>query len=530
MTPERLAPDAAGLARAAALLRAGQVVAFPTDTVYGLAALWRDAGARARVYEIKRRPHSLPLIPMVADPARLDHLVQVGCRARSFMDRWWPGPLTLVLPTPSGTPPTMGVRVPDHPVALALLREVGEAVATTSANLSGSRDAMTADEAAELAGLAAVLDGGRAPGGRPSTVLSLAAPDAEVLRDGPIATGELLLHELGHKFARFAEQEARPTSPLYAGVCAGLAERPDVLALLLDARPGQRRPNLLLGAVHELLLGGARHPLARYYPSVGGTRPAGSEAAERFADFALAREDDVRQLVRTRRTQTNEVGRCAPLVLGLARLPGRLALIDVGASAGLNLQLDRYAYRYGDAGPVGPPDTPLTLRCEVAGAPPVPAHLPRIGWRRGVDLEPLDPRDPAAARWLEALVWPEHAERRARLRAALEVARTQPFEVCQGDALALLPELAREAPAEATLVVMHSMALAYFSAEDRRRVADLCRDLGAHELGLEPGRNPHERWCPLTLDGVHLADVDPHTGSTRWNAAAAPRRPPASSL
>ncbi|MBO0704588.1 MAG: threonylcarbamoyl-AMP synthase [Candidatus Dormibacteraeota bacterium] len=530
MTLERLAPDAGGLARAAALLRGGQVVAFPTDTVYGLAALWRDEQARARIYEIKRRPHSLPLIPMVADPDQLAALVHVDGRARSFMDHWWPGPLTLVLPTASGTPPTLGVRIPDHPVALALLSEVGEAVATTSANLSGARDAMTADEVARLDGVAAVLDGGRAPGGRPSTVLSLAAPDAEVLREGPIPTRELLLHELSGKFRRFADLEARPTSALYAAISAGLSWRPDVLSLLLDAQPGQRRPNLLLGAVHDLLLGGARDPLADYYPSVGGAREADGQVADLFSRFALRRSDDVRAIIRTRRTQTNEVARCGPLVLGLCRLPGPLALIDVGASAGLNLQLDRYAYQFGEAPRIGPPDTPLTLHCAYEGAQPPPERLPEIVWRRGIDLDPRDPRDPPTARWLEALVWPEHAGRRERLRAALEVASAQPFEVCQGDALTLLPQVARDAPRGPTLVVTHCMTLAYFSEEDRARVTELCRGLGAHELGIEPGRDRHARWVPLTLDGVQLARVDPHSGTITSSGEEIASNPGASSL
>jgi hypothetical protein len=350
------------------------------------------------------------------------------------------------------------------------------------------------------------------------------------LREGPIPTRDLLLHELSGKFRRFGELEARPTSPLCAAVCAGIADRPDVLALLLDAQPGQRRPNLLLGAVHDLLLAGARDPLAAYYPSVGGTREPDARVAERFADLALERAGDVRAIIQTRRTQTNEVARCGPLVLGLSRLPGPFALLDVGASAGLDLQLDRYAYRFGDAPPIGPADTPLTLHCAFPGTQPAPQRVPEVVWRRGIDLDPRDPADPATARWLEALVWPEHTERRERLRAALEVARTQPFEVCRGDALTLLPALARQAPAGATLVVTHCMALVYFSEEDRRRVTDLCRELGAHELGLEPGRDRHARWVPLTLDGSALALVDPHSGAIAETDQEIACGSPASSL
>jgi L-threonylcarbamoyladenylate synthase len=181
-----LSSGPAGLRSAAELLRAGQVIAFPTDTVYGLAALAGDPAACERIYEIKRRDRSQQLIAMAGSPEELEGLVVIDERARVYMKRWWPGPLTIVLPTRSGEPPTLGVRIPDHPVALALLREVGEPLATTSANLSGEPPAMTAEEAARLEGLAAVLDGGRAPGGQPSTVLSLTGPAPVVLRAGPV--------------------------------------------------------------------------------------------------------------------------------------------------------------------------------------------------------------------------------------------------------------------------------------------------------------------------------------------------------
>jgi L-threonylcarbamoyladenylate synthase len=182
---ELLRPDACGLAEAARLLRGGGVIAFPTDTVYGLAALASDAGAVARVYELKGRPASQPLILMVASAADLDAWVVTDRRASEYMARWWPGPLTLVLPAREGAG-TIAVRVPDHPVALALLREVAEPLATTSANRSGDPPALVPEEAARLPGLDAVLDGGRAPGGVPSTLLDLTGEEPRILREGPV--------------------------------------------------------------------------------------------------------------------------------------------------------------------------------------------------------------------------------------------------------------------------------------------------------------------------------------------------------
>ncbi|HZV48587.1 MAG TPA: L-threonylcarbamoyladenylate synthase [Candidatus Dormibacteraeota bacterium] len=515
-----LTPDRTGLARAVELLRAGEVIAFPTDTVYGLAALARDARACERIFEIKGRERSRQLIAMVADPEALDPLVEVTGRARWFMTRWWPGPLTLVLPTRSGRPPTLGVRVPDHPVALALLGEVGEPLATTSCNRSGEPSALTVEEASRLEGLAAVLDGGRAPCGRASTVLSLVGPEAEVLRQGPVEEREALLHDLAWKFRRLAEVETTDASPLYAAIGAVVAERPEVLALSLEAGPGQRRPDLLLAAVHRLLTDERRQPLAAYYPSLGGTRPADAEAGDLFCEFALAHEAQVRRLLRTRRIQAGEVQRCAGLALGLARLAPPLAVVEVGAGAGLRLNLDRYAYRYLPGGLVGPEGAELILHCRLRGErrPPLPGRLPEIVWRLGVDPHPLDPGDPEAATWLRALVWPEHAERRRALDAALGIARRHPPRVRAGDALETLPALVAEVPPGVTPVVMHAGALWCRPGPERTRLRDLCRELGAHELSLEPAPDGEGAEDLLELDGEVLARADPRGAWLEWLA------------
>ena len=176
------------VARAAALLLAGEVVAFPTDTVYGLAAA-TDVAVR-RIYELKGRDERKPLVLMAADAEALEGRVRIGPQALRYMRRFWPGPLTLVLPAGDGT---VGVRVPQHPLAPELLDAAGP-LWTTSANRSGYPDTTTADEVAtELPDLAAVLDGGRAPGGTPSTVLDLSGPRPAVLREGAIPLADLAI-------------------------------------------------------------------------------------------------------------------------------------------------------------------------------------------------------------------------------------------------------------------------------------------------------------------------------------------------
>jgi L-threonylcarbamoyladenylate synthase len=184
-----LKPTKAGLLRAAKMLRSGGVIAFPTDTVYGLGASADDEVAAKRIYQIKGRPAGMPLILMVAAESQLEGLVHVDSRAEAMMRRWWPGPLTLVLHAIGGG--TLGVRIPKHKVALELLRHAGPLM-TTSANLHGNEPAMSAAEAEKLAGVMAVLDGGVAPGGTTSSVLDLTGSEPHVLREGAIPSQELL--------------------------------------------------------------------------------------------------------------------------------------------------------------------------------------------------------------------------------------------------------------------------------------------------------------------------------------------------
>jgi L-threonylcarbamoyladenylate synthase len=196
-----LTPDAQGIEQAVRLLRRGEVIGFPTDTVYGLAAVASDERAVRRIFELKGRSLSQPLVLMVASAADLEAWAEADERARRYMQAWWPGPLTLVLPArpgvgpplaSAGGGPTIAARIPDHAVALLLLREAGEALATTSANRSGEPPALTPLEAAWLGGLGGVVDGGRAPGGVPSTLLDLSGGEPRVLRQGPIEESELL--------------------------------------------------------------------------------------------------------------------------------------------------------------------------------------------------------------------------------------------------------------------------------------------------------------------------------------------------
>src|SRR5215218_3237058 len=226
---------------------------------------------------------------------------------------------------------------------------------------------------------------------------------------------------------------AAPDSPLYGEISELVAGSPQLLELAAGSR--ERTPMVFLAAVHDELLRDADHALAAYYPTVGGD---GSRAglAEALADFCAARAGRLEATLATRGTQTNETARCAALLPAFAAAAGErpLALIEIGASAGLNLRWDRYAYDYG-VRRAAAQGSPLTIPCELVGPHVPPLDTPAVLSRVGIDRSPLDPADPDDARWLHACLWPDQPARHERLEAALAIARAHPVAIRRGDAL-----------------------------------------------------------------------------------------------
>ncbi|MFB7125578.1 DUF2332 domain-containing protein [Kitasatospora sp. NPDC056273] len=335
-------------------------------------------------------------------------------------------------------------------------------------------------------------------------------------------------------YRAFAEREARGNSPIYQELAEGIAGDGQLRALLDGLPAAKRQPNLLFGAVRHL--GG---PVAEGWPA--------------FRDWAAQRWAEVSATMLERRTQTNEAGRCATLLPLLAALPQPLALIEVGASAGLCLYPDRYRYRYlagdqdgdgqgdgdgherGAGAPVaefGAAASPVTLDCVVSG--PVPLtdslreRLPEVVWRAGIDLNPLDVRAEEDMRWLESLVWPEQTHRLERLRGAVRVARAEPPLLVRGDLNATVRELVARAPAGATPVVFHSAVLAYLPPEEREEFAATMRELPGHWISNEavsvlpavarrlPRPAAVAGLFALALDERPVAFTGPHGQSLDW--------------
>jgi len=193
------ASDPVSITHAADVLRHGGLVVFPTDTVYGLAVMAFDAKSARRLYVVKGRSSDKAIAILLSDPAQLAQVaLDPSPGALALARTFWPGPLTLIMPRHPNVPSTVsslstvGIRVPDHPAALALLEEAGP-LAVTSANLSGAANTMTAAEAlAQLAGrVHLVLDGGRTPGGVPSTVVDCTGPAPVILREGPVSLADI---------------------------------------------------------------------------------------------------------------------------------------------------------------------------------------------------------------------------------------------------------------------------------------------------------------------------------------------------
>jgi L-threonylcarbamoyladenylate synthase len=187
------------LTQALQILQNGGLVAFPTDTVYGVGALAFDAAAIEKIYAAKGRSTEKAIPILFGDAADLEQVTaQVSEMALRLAGSFWPGPLTLVVPKHTSLPeavstaPTVGVRVPDHPVARALLRAAGP-MAVTSANLSGQASPCTAQEVCNQLGgrIPLILDGGGTPGGVPSTVVNCLGAEPQIIREGPITLAQI---------------------------------------------------------------------------------------------------------------------------------------------------------------------------------------------------------------------------------------------------------------------------------------------------------------------------------------------------
>ncbi|MXU64243.1 DUF2332 domain-containing protein [Oceanomicrobium pacificus] len=311
---------------------------------------------------------------------------------------------------------------------------------------------------------------------------------------------------LSDRYRRFAEVEADGVSPLYARLARHVAGSPSALSFLMQLPPPRRQPNLFFAAM--------RH--------VAGT----PESPEAFDAVLRAHGPEIGRIMQARTTQTNEPGRCAAILPSLSAFAGPLALIEIGASAGLCLLPDAYGYDWqlgtGEAHRLDAPEPDLApcFPCDAAGFNALPDRHPQIVWRAGLDLNPLDVTDDADCGWLETLVWPEQTARRDRLRAAIALARTSPPRIEKGDLRHDLDALVAEVPRGATCVIFHTAVLSYLPDRDDRaafgaRMASRDAVWISNEApgvipGIDPGPPPVKGQFCLSVNGTPAAWTGPH--------------------
>jgi hypothetical protein len=286
-----------------------------------------------------------------------------------------------------------------------------------------------------------------------------------------------------------------------------------LLGFLGDLPADRRQPNLLFAAVRQ----------------VAGL----PSSAQAFEESVLLHAGSIATVMQSHTTQTNEPGRCAVLLPVLVRLRPPLAILEVGASAGLCLLPDRYGYDYGRCRIEPPKETRLlapVFPCVANESTPLPTTLPSVGWRMGLDLNPLCIASPPDMDWLRTLIWPEQLARRERFEASIETALQDPPTVTRGNLRRDMQAMLSAAPTGMTLVVFHTAVLAYVSPQSEREAfARTVKASGATWISNEapevypdiaarvPGTRRPNRFL-LAVDGEPVAWTGPHGQSIEWFA------------
>lgn len=334
------------------------------------------------------------------------------------------------------------------------------------------------------------------------------------------------------KLVRTFAEGSCEQSPLYKRLSWGISDDKELIEIVCATPDGQPIPNLLLAAVHFLLLSGTPHELASYFASIVETPLAPDGAVVPFRAFCLEHEEAIRRLMRTRRVQTNEVSRSAYLLPAFSFIRQHitncpLAIIEVGTSAGLLLNFDRYCYDYGTGELYGNTDSEVRIRSEWRGhiQPTIVAALPNIMSRIGIDLHVVNVADGQETLWLQSLVWPDQPNRRSLILAAIREYMNHPASLIEGDGMQLLSTAIESVSEEATVCVFHCHTLNQFAEERRQDFFGLLSECSKRRLVIQISAEwirtpqPELRLCQHVngeVNEVHLANVDQHGRWIEW--------------
>lgn len=326
--------------------------------------------------------------------------------------------------------------------------------------------------------------------------------------------------DLSGRFRQFAA--TYPHLPLYSRLATAVADDPAAWGLLEAARPGQDRPVLWFAALHDLVLRAPSVPAARWFAS------APSSDGDPWPDVratVLAHAADLRSVIARRSTQTNEVNRSvyvAALLVAAARdVEPPVSLVELGASAGLLLGVDRYRVEVGPT-VLGDPASPVTCAGDLRSGGLAGAALPPIVERVGLDAAPVSLADDDEVRWLEACLWPDQPERLERFRAAVALLRPDPPRVVAGDMVDDLPALLATTRPDTHLVVMSTWALTYVRRDRRPAIAEALAAVAASGRPVSwitaepPGAVPGVD--PPALDGETVLALRPWRHGTELPA------------
>ncbi|MCF6136575.1 DUF2332 domain-containing protein [Pseudalkalibacillus berkeleyi] len=335
--------------------------------------------------------------------------------------------------------------------------------------------------------------------------------------------------QLSERFKNFASMECSGSSALYEYLSIKISEDDEMLELSSYAQEGQPVPNLILGAVHYLLLKGSNHPLKDYYPSVTD-KPKGLEGSfDQLKDFCELHRDEMITILQQRLVQTNEVRRCAylyPIFCYIyEQVQKPLSMIEIGSSAGLQLLWDKYQYSYGTDEIYGDTQSDVHITSEIKGEhnPSFLKKSPPVVSKVGLDLHISDLGDTDDYLWLKSLIWPEHQERLDLFENAAKRFNEDPVKLIEGDGIALLPEVIDSLPKDTPICIFHTHVANQIPEDSKRALEEKIKAIGQERDVFHLHNNMWDRQLHLDyyLDGKEytntIGETDGHGRWFEWN-------------